>query len=67
MISEFDTESGHYNIGEIDWQEFYEVLKGNGPCNRQRMTKRQKAHDDGAWVREAARAYAAKHDKKKAA
>lgn len=64
---EFDEKTGHYNIGEIDWQEFYEVLKGNGPCNRQRMAKRQKAHDDGAWVREAARAHAAKQSDKKAA
>ena len=64
---QFDKDSGHYKIGEIDWQEFYEVLKGNGPCNRQRMAKRQKAHGDGAWVREAAIAYAAKHAKKRAA
>ena len=64
---EIDEETGHYKIGEIDWQEFYEVLAGNGPCNRQRMTKRQKAHDDGAWVREAANAYASKHADKKAA
>ncbi len=64
---EFDEETGHYKIGEIDWQEFYDVLAGNGLCNRQRMTKRQKAHDDGAWVREAARAYASKQADKKAA
>jgi ring-1,2-phenylacetyl-CoA epoxidase subunit PaaA len=63
----FDKKTGHYKIGDIDWQEFYEVLKGNGPCNRQRMAKRRKAHDDGAWVREAARAYAAKQADKKAA
>ncbi len=64
---EFDEETGHYKIGEIDWQEFYDVLAGNGLCNRQRMTKRQKAHDDGAWVREAAGAYASKQADKKAA
>ena len=63
----FDKKTRHYEIGDIDWQEFYEVLKGNGPCNRQRMAKRQKAHDDGAWVREAASAYAAKQADKKAA
>lgn len=63
----FDKKTRHYEIGDIDWQEFYEVLKGNGPCNRQRMAKRRKAHDDGAWVREAARAYAAKQADKKAA
>ena len=64
---EFDQETGHYNFGEINWQEFYDVLAGNGPCNTQRMANRQKAHDDGAWVREAARAYAAKHAADKAA
>ena len=64
---EFDEETGHYSYGEIDWQEFYDVLAGNGPCNTQRMANRQKAHDDGAWVREAARAYAAKHAASKAA
>ncbi len=53
-------ETGHYEHSEIDWREFYDVLAGNGPCNRQRMAKRRQAHDDGAWVREAARAYAAK-------
>jgi ring-1,2-phenylacetyl-CoA epoxidase subunit PaaA len=64
---EFDEESGHYRHGEIDWQEFIEVIKGNGPCNKQRMAKRRKAHDDGAWVREAARAYAEKQAAKHAA
>jgi ring-1,2-phenylacetyl-CoA epoxidase subunit PaaA len=64
---EFDEETGHYRHGEIDWQEFYDVLAGNGPCNRQRMEKRRKAHDDGAWVREAARAYAEKHAARDAA
>ena len=58
---EFDEKSGHYRFGEIDWQEFIEVIKGNGPCNKQRLAKRRKAHDDGAWVREAASAYAEKH------
>jgi ring-1,2-phenylacetyl-CoA epoxidase subunit PaaA len=64
---EFDAESGHYRHGEIDWQEFIEVIKGNGPCNKQRMAKRRKAHDEGAWVREAARAYAEKQAAKHAA
>jgi len=64
---EFDPETGHYRHGEIDWQEFVDVLAGNGPCNRQRMEKRRKAHDDGAWVREAAQAYAEKHAAKDAA
>ena len=57
---EFDAESGHYRFGKIDWQEFYDVLAGNGPCNRQRLGRRRKAHEDGEWVREAARAYADK-------
>ena len=64
---EFDESTGHYQFGEIDWQEFYDVLAGNGPCNRQRITNRRKAHDDGAWVREAAGAYAGKHAARKAA
>ncbi len=63
---EFDGASGHYRFSEIDWQEFFDVIGGNGPCNRQRMQKRRKAHDDGAWVREAARAYAEKQAAKAA-
>jgi ring-1,2-phenylacetyl-CoA epoxidase subunit PaaA len=51
---------GHWVYGEIDWNEFKQVLAGNGPCNRDRMAARRKAHDDGAWVREAAAAYAEK-------
>ncbi len=53
-------ETGHYEHSDIDWKEFFDVISGNGPCNRQRMAKRRKAHDDGAWVREAAQAYAEK-------
>jgi ring-1,2-phenylacetyl-CoA epoxidase subunit PaaA len=56
-----DEQTGHYRHGPIDWQEFLDVLAGNGPCNKQRLARRVKAHEDGAWVREAARAYAAKH------
>jgi ring-1,2-phenylacetyl-CoA epoxidase subunit PaaA len=63
----FDAEAGHYKFGEIDWQEFYDVLAGNGPCNRERIRVRRKAHDDGAWVREAAQAYAEKRAAKVAA
>jgi len=63
----FDDESGHYRFGEIDWQEFSDVLAGNGPCNRQRMATRRGAHDGGAWVREAARAYAEKRAARQAA
>ncbi|MFO1467491.1 MAG: 1,2-phenylacetyl-CoA epoxidase subunit PaaA [Steroidobacteraceae bacterium] len=53
--------AGHYDTGPIDWNEFFEVLKGNGPCNRERMAARRAAHEAGEWVREAAVAYAAKH------
>lgn len=58
---------GHYDFGEIDWSEFFDVLKGNGPCNRERIETRKKAIDDGAWVREAAKAYAAKQRARQAA
>jgi ring-1,2-phenylacetyl-CoA epoxidase subunit PaaA len=57
----WNAERGHYDFGEIDWAEFYDVLKGNGPCNRQRVENRVRAHDQGAWVREAAAAYVEKH------
>jgi ring-1,2-phenylacetyl-CoA epoxidase subunit PaaA len=56
----FDEETGHWAFGAIDWDEFKQVLAGNGPCNRERLAARRKAHADGAWVREAAAAYAAK-------
>ena len=64
---EYDDASGHYQFGEIDWQEFMDVLAGNGPCNRERIATRRAAHADGAWVREAAQAYAAKQAGKAAA
>ncbi len=56
----WNAERGHYDFGQIDWQEFYDVLKGNGPCNRERIATRRKALEDGQWVREAAVAHAAK-------
>ncbi len=56
----WNEERGHYDIGEIDWSDFWKVVKGNGPCNRQRLAHRQKAHDDGEWVRDAALAHANK-------
>jgi len=64
---EFDEASGHYKFGEIDWSELMDVISGNGPCNKQRLERRQKAHNDGAWVREAARAYGEKQAARKAA
>jgi ring-1,2-phenylacetyl-CoA epoxidase subunit PaaA len=56
----WNQETGHYDFGEIDWTEFYNVIKGHGPCNNQRLRARRQAHADGAWVREAAMAYAQK-------
>jgi len=56
----WNAESEHWDFGEIDFTELFEVIKGNGPCNAQRMAHRRRAHDEGAWVREAASAYAAK-------
>ncbi len=51
---------GHYDFGAINWEEFWQVISGNGPCNKQRLDTRRKAWEDGAWVREAAAAHAAK-------
>jgi ring-1,2-phenylacetyl-CoA epoxidase subunit PaaA len=51
---------GHYDFGPIDWEEFFQVVGGNGPCNKERLAARQKAHDEGQWVREAALAHAKK-------
>ncbi|HET7387584.1 MAG TPA: 1,2-phenylacetyl-CoA epoxidase subunit PaaA [Nocardioidaceae bacterium] len=56
----WNEESGHYDFGEIDFTELFEVIKGNGPRNAERMEHRRRAHEDGAWAREAASAYAAK-------
>lgn len=56
----WDEAGQHYQIGEIDWDEFQRVVKGNGPCNRERLEARRRAHEEGRWVREAAAAYAAK-------
>lgn len=61
----WNEERGHYDFGDIQWEEFYEVLKGNGPCNTERVATRRKAIEDGAWVREAAVAYARKQQQKK--
>ena len=63
----WNEERKHYDVGPIDWAEFEAVVRGDGPCNRQRIEHRRKAHDDGAWVREAAAAYAAKHAAREAA
>ena len=58
----WNEQSGHYDFGQIDWDEFAEVVAGNGPCNRQRLRNHKQAHDEGAWVREAVAAYAAKQE-----
>jgi ring-1,2-phenylacetyl-CoA epoxidase subunit PaaA len=63
----FNEDTGHYDFGEIDWDEFMQVLAGNGPCNRERLAARQRAHADGEWVRDAARAYAEKQARRAAA
>lgn len=55
----------HYDFGEINWDEFWNVVKGNGPCNKQRLQARINAHEDGAWVRAAANAYAQKQQARK--
>ncbi|MEU8773192.1 1,2-phenylacetyl-CoA epoxidase subunit PaaA [Streptomyces sp. NPDC048606] len=57
----WNEERGHHDFGAIDWAEFWDVLKGNGPCNEQRIDQRRRAHEEGAWVRDAAAAYAKKH------
>src|SRR5436190_9192533 len=59
--------TGHWEYSEIDWNEFKQVLAGNGPCNRDRLAARRQAHDEGAWVREAAQAYAEKRKQRQAA
>jgi ring-1,2-phenylacetyl-CoA epoxidase subunit PaaA len=64
---EFDAARGHWQFGEIDWDEFKRVIAGNGPCNRERMRARRKAHEEGAWVREAALAHAEKRRRREAA
>jgi ring-1,2-phenylacetyl-CoA epoxidase subunit PaaA len=56
----WNADRGHHDFGAIDWAEFKNVLRGNGPCNTQRVTRRRRAHEDGAWVREAATAHAVK-------
>ena len=61
----FNPERQAYDFGEIDWDEFWQVVRGNGPCNRERLQARRDAHESGRWVRDAAEAYAAKHAPKR--
>lgn len=63
----WNEETQHYDFGEINWDEFWNVVKGNGPCNRQRLRDRVNAHEAGTWVREAAMAYAEKRQQRETA
>ena len=60
----WNEQRGHYDFGPIDWNEFWNVVNGNGPCNKERLQARIKAHDEGAWVREAALTYTNKKSKR---
>ena len=60
----WNEETGHYDFGAINWEEFNQVIQGNGPCNKERIEARRKAKENGAWVREAANAFAEKRKKK---
>ncbi len=59
----WNDERKHFDFGEINWEEFWNVVKGNGPCNKERLEARKKAWEEGAWVREAATAYAEKRER----
>ena len=61
----WNEKSDHYDFGEINWDEFFQVISGNGPCNSERLEARQKAHSQGAWVREAASVFARKKQSRK--
>lgn len=63
----WNEERGHYDFSEINWDEFWQVVKGNGPCNKERLAARIRAKEDGLWVREAANAFAKKRALKKTA
>jgi ring-1,2-phenylacetyl-CoA epoxidase subunit PaaA len=63
----WNEERQHHDFGRIDWDEFWKVVNGNGPCNRERLAQRVQAWEEGAWVREAALAYAARENKERQA
>ncbi|MEM5277890.1 1,2-phenylacetyl-CoA epoxidase subunit PaaA [Cupriavidus taiwanensis] len=63
---QWNAERGHYDYSPLDWDEFWRVINGDGPCNKERLATRVKAHEDGAWVREAALAHAAKQAEREA-
>jgi ring-1,2-phenylacetyl-CoA epoxidase subunit PaaA len=60
----WNAERGQHDFGSIDWDEFWQVVNGHGPCNQERLATRVKAWDDGAWVREAALAHARKQQQR---
>ena len=60
----WNEETGHYEFSELPWEEFHEVLKGNGPCNKKRLETKRKAQKENAWVKEAAIAFAQKQNEK---
>ncbi|WP_374478005.1 Phenylacetic acid catabolic protein, partial [Zoogloea sp.] len=60
----WNEERQHYDYGQIDWQEFWNTVEGNGPCNKERLATRVKAHNDGQWVRDAALAYTRKQQQR---
>jgi ring-1,2-phenylacetyl-CoA epoxidase subunit PaaA len=62
----WNEETGHYDFGEINWDEFWQVVNGNGPCNEERIRVRKQAKEEGMWVREAAMAHAAKRKARQA-
>jgi ring-1,2-phenylacetyl-CoA epoxidase subunit PaaA len=64
---DWNEERGHYDFGEINWEEFWNVVKGIGPCNKERLSARVSAHKKGEWVREAALAHAEKKKENAAA
>jgi ring-1,2-phenylacetyl-CoA epoxidase subunit PaaA len=60
---QYNETTENWEFGPIDWDEFWRVVKGDGPCNRERLAARNEAHDEGAWVRVAAAAYAEKQSR----
>ncbi len=63
----WNPERGHYDFGEVPWDEFWRVIRGEGPCNRQRLEQRRRAFEEGRWVREAALAHAEKRRRRREA
>jgi ring-1,2-phenylacetyl-CoA epoxidase subunit PaaA len=64
-LLKWNEERQHHDYGPIDWDEFWNTVNGHGPCNKDRLATRVKAHEDGAWVREAALAHARKQEQRR--